>query len=290
MKWIRKWGYIFIAPVMSLFLIFTIIPVVWSGILSFQRYGIWAVEWVGLQNFRELFAWRDFYIALSNTAIYAVAFVGANMFFALGLASLIFPLSNKAQTFFRAAFYLPRVTSAVVLALIWAWMFNPWFGLLNQVLAFVGLPAQPWLTSSGTALGSIIFSQVLAMPGAGIILFLAAMGSIPETFYEAASLDGASEFKKWWHITVPLVKPTALFLMVMNTIAGFRVFAEIYIMTRGGPGTSTISLTLLIYNTAFRDFNYGLASALAMVVFAILALLSIVQFKLLSSKATRSML
>lgn len=287
MKWIRKWGYIFIAPVMSLFLVFTVIPLVWSIIMSLQRFGIWEVEWVGLQNFRDLFAWRDFYIALSNTSIYAAVFIGANMFFALGLASLIFPLSNKAQTFFRAAFYLPRVTSAVVLALVWAWMFNPSFGLLNQILVFFGLPAQPWLTSPGTALWSIIFSQVVAMPGAGIILFLAAMGNIPETFYEAASLDGASEFKKWWHITVPLVKPTALYLMVMYTITGFRVFAQMFVMTRGGPGTATISLTLLIYNTAFRDFNFGLASALAMVVFAILAILSIVQFKVLSPRTAR---
>lgn len=274
---------------MLLFLIFTVIPAVWSVVMSFQRFGIWGVEWVGLRNFRDLFAWRDFYIALRNTTIYAVVYVVANITFALGLASLIFPLSNKVQTFFRAAFYLPRVTSAVVLALVWAWMFNPSFGLLNQVLAFFGLPPQPWIASPTTALASIILSQVLTMPGAGIILFLAAMGNIPETFYEAAALDGASEFKKWWYITVPLVKPTALYLMVIYTITGFRVFTQMYVMTRGGPGTSTISLTLLIFNTAFRDFNYGLASALAMVVFAILTLLSVVQFKLLSPRTGRRM-
>ena len=290
MKWIRKWGYVFIAPVMSLFLTFTIIPAVWSVIISLQRYGIWGVEWVGLQNFRDLFAWRDFYTALRNTTIYAVAYVVANITFALGLASLIFPLSNKVQTFFRAAFYLPRVTSAVVVSLVWAWMFHPSFGLLNQVLAFFGLPPQPWLASPATALWSIILAQVLTMPGSGIILYLAAIGRIPETVYEAAELDGASGFKKWWYITVPLVKPTTLYLVVIYTITGFRVFTEIYVMTRGGPGTSTVSLTLLIYNTAFRDFNFGLASALAVVVFAILALLSVLQFKLLSPQTARRML
>jgi len=286
MKWTRKWGYIFILPVMSLFLIFTIVPAVWSFVMAFQRYGIFGAEWIGLQNFKDLFAWSDFYVALKNTTIYAVIYVISNLVLALVLASLIFPFSNKVQTFFRAAFYLPRVTSLVVISLIWVWIFNPTFGLLNQILGFLGLPPQPWLTSPKTALWSIILSQVLAMPGAGIILYLATMGNIPKTLYEAAELDGASEFRKWWHITVPLVKPTTLYLLVMYTIAGFRVFTQMYVMTRGGPGNATISLVLLIYNTAFRDFNFGLASALAIVVFGILSILSGIQFKLLSSRVT----
>lgn len=286
MKWIRKWGYVFIFPVMSLFLIFTIVPAVWAFIIALQRYGIFGVEWVGLQNFKDLFGWNDFYVALKNAAIYAAIYVLSNLVFALVLASLIFPFSNKVQTFFRAAFYLPHVTSAVVISLIWAWIFNPTFGLLNQILGFWGLPPQPWLTSPRTALWSIILSQVLTMPGAGIILYLAAMSNISKTFYEAAELDGASELRKWWHITVPLVNPTTLYLLVMYTIAGFRVFTQMYVMTKGGPGNATISPVLLIYNTAFRDFNFGLASALAIVVFGILLILSGLQFKLLSSRVT----
>ena len=286
MKWIRKWGYIFTSPVTSLFLVFTIVPVAWSLVMAFQRYSVFGTEWVGLQNFKDLLGWGDFYVALKNTSIYTIFYTFSNLVFALVLASLIFPFSNKVQTFFRSAFYLPRVTSTVVISLIWVWMFNPAFGLLNQVLVFLGLPPQPWLTSPKTALWSIILSQVLAMPGSGIILYLVAMASIPKTIYEAAEIDGASGFRKWWYITVPLVKPTTLYLLVMYTIAGTRVFTQMYVMTQGGPGNSTISLVLLIYNAAFRDFNFGLASALAIVIFGILSILSIIEFKLLSSRIT----
>lgn len=275
-----KWGYFFVAPMFVLFVIFSFIPVIQSILLAFKNYdGSW-----GLGNFQWMLGDRVFWIALKNTLIYTLVVVPKNLLLALILASIIQPFSNKIQTFFRTAFYLPAVTSAVVFSLIWLWILNPEMGFLNHLLGAVGLPKIGWLTNPDIALWAIILTDLLLAPGSGIILYLAAMNGIPKTLYEAAEIDGAGSFTKWWYITVPLVKSTTLYLLIIYIIGSFQVFTKINIMTNGGPGNSTQTIVKLIYDSAFKDYDWGYASAQALLLFVIIGAISFVQFKFFSNE------
>ncbi len=278
----HKWDYLFVLPKFAVFVAFIGVPVAWSVFISFQEFGVFQTRWVGLDNFRVAFEDDLFLIALKNTVWYALIVMPANVLIALVLASLIFPLSRKAQTFFRAAFYLPTVTSAVVIAMAWKYIYQPDVGLLNAFLRMLGASGRNWLGQSSTAMWSVIMMSILTPPGVGIIMYLAAMGSIPNEIYEAATVDGASGFQKWWRITVPLLKPTTLYLVVLGTIGSFQVFSQIMIMTRGGPGHATKVLVYLIYETAFRDMEFGLAGAYSLMLFAIIMVFAFIQFKYLN--------
>lgn len=278
----HKWDYLFITPKLVLFLIFIATPVIWAFFLSFQEYGVFQSQWVGLSNFINVFKSDLFWIALWNTFRYTLIVVPCQVLIALILASLINPLNRKAQTFFRAAYYLPTVTSVVVVSMVWRWMYNS-KGLLNYFLSLIGVDAINWLGSSQWALPSIILMSILTPPGVGVILYLAAMGSIPESLYEAAKIDGAGPIKTWWQITLPLLKPTTLYLVVLRTIGSFQVFTQVLLLTDGGPGYATTTLVHLIYNSAFRDFEFGYASAQAIILFAIVLIFAFIQFKFLNT-------
>jgi multiple sugar transport system permease protein len=221
--------------------------------------------------------------SLVHTFIYAVFVVTAWISTSLLVAALIQPLSNRVQSLFRGAFYLPNVTSIVIIALVWIWIFEPDYGFFNYLLSLVGLPRVLWLQNPDIALWSIVLSTVLIVPGSGVVIYSAAIGSIPTEFYEAAEIEGASGLQKLLHITFPLLKPTTLYLVVIYTIAGFQIFERVYIMTGGGPINATTTIVQLIYQTAFSDFNYGRASAEALILFAIIAAFSFFQFKFLST-------
>lgn len=278
----HKWDYLFITPKLVLFSIFIATPVIWAFFLSFQEYGVFQSKWVGLSNFINVFQSDLFWIALWNTFRYTLIVVPCQVLIALILASLINPLNRKAQTFFRAAYYLPTVTSVVVVSMVWRWMYNS-KGLLNYFLSLFGVDAINWLGSSQWALPSIILMSILTPPGVGVILYLAAMGSIPESLYEAAKIDGAGPIKTWWQITLPLLKPTTLYLVVLRTIGSFQVFTQVLLLTDGGPGYATTTLVHLIYNSAFRDFEFGYASAQAIILFAIVLIFAFIQFKFLNT-------
>lgn len=281
--WRQRTAYLFIAPKYALFLLFVAIPVVWAFLISVQEFRIFETVWVGLDNFKRVFSSDLFWVALRNTVHYAAVTVPANILIALLLASLIFPLRSGAQTFFRAAYYLPTVAASVVVAMIWRWIYNYSHGLFNYLLELAGLQRINWLGSSAYAMWSIILMQILIPPGTGVLLYLAAMGSIPQTLYEAAILDGAGPYARWRYITLPLLKPTTLYLVVLSTIGSFQVFTPVLIMTQGGPGYATTTLVHLIFNTAFLDFNFGLAAALSVVLFAIIMIFAVFQFRWLSS-------
>jgi multiple sugar transport system permease protein len=278
-----KWSYFFILPSMTLFFIFIAYPVLQAFILAFQKADLRGATWVGLKNFQDVFASKLFMDSMVHTFIYAVFVVTAWIVTSLVVAALIQPLSNRIQSLFRAAFYLPNVISVVIVALVWIWIFEPDYGFLNYLLSLVGIPRVLWLQNPDIALWSIVLSTVLIVPGSGVVIYSAAIGSIPSEFYEAADLEGASGLEKLIHITFPLLKPTTLYLVVIYTIAGFQIFERVYIMTGGGPINATTTIVQLIYQTAFSDFNYGRASAEALILFAIIAVFSIVQFKFLST-------
>ncbi|WP_081798057.1 carbohydrate ABC transporter permease [Neobacillus dielmonensis] len=274
-------AYLFLLPKLILFVAFIMIPVVWAFVSSFQEYKIFGSEWVGFENYVKVFQSSAFYDALKNTFLFTVVTVPFNVISALIIASLIHPLGKWSQSFFRGAFYLPTVTSMVIVAMVWRWMYNQDFGLFNYVLGLFGMDPVNWLGQSSTALWSLIIMQCLIPFGVGIILYLAAMGSISHSLYEAATIDGANGFQKWLRITIPLLKPTTLYLVLLSTIGSFQVFTQIIMMTGGGPGSATETLVHLIYKTGFRDFEFGYASAQSIVLFAIILIFSIIQFRVL---------
>ena len=268
------WSYLFVLPTFALFVVFTLLPVLQAFALSLQSARIASSEWVGLQNFVTLAEDPVFRQALGNTVLYSLV-----------VASLIQPLGRKSQTFYRALFYLPLVNSAILVAMVWRWIFNPNpYGLANTVAGVLGLEPLKWIGSSDQALAAVILSAVLTIPGGGVVLYSAAMGSLPRELYEAAEVEGAGPFTKWWYITVPLLKPTTLYLLVVYTILAFQVFERVYVMTNGGgPNNATITIVQLVYSTAFQFGRYGLASAMAVVLFVMAVAVAVVQFRSLRS-------
>lgn len=287
-RFIRRygWSYAFVLPSMITFTLFVLVPVVWSFLISLQNYRLRGNStWVGLDNYVTAFTTQSgvFVTALGNTLYYTVLTVTANIFVALILASLIQPLGKYAQTFFRAAYYLPAVTSAVIIAMIWRWMYNTQWGFLNYLLSLAGIAPVRWLSDPSIALNSITLSTILTVPATGVVLFSAAMSSIPKDYYEAAELDGATPVRKWWSITLPLIKSTTLYLVVLYTIASFEVFEKVFVMVPSGVGNSTQTIVTQIYQNGFQQFRYGVAAAQAFILFLIIASVAAVQFRLLRS-------
>jgi len=285
----KIWGLAFAAPSLILFLLFTLMPVLGSVMLAFQDYqvgkGLWHSPWVGLGNFADLFfnpVFReDFFVALQNTAVITFLLVPLNIALALFIAGLIAPLGMKAQSFFKAAFYLPGIVSAVVIAMVWQWMFTEHNGLVNMLIRAAGGTGVGWFSERWNAIWAIIISSLPYAPGAGIILYVAALGRIPPELTESADIDGASTLQKWRHIMLPLLRPTTLYLVVISTIESFKVFTPVYVMTQGRPANQSTSLVYEIYQNAFSAGEFGLAAAEAMVLFVITVIFAVLQFKFL---------
>ena len=275
------WSYLFVLPTLSLFVVFTLLPVAQGLVLSLQDARVTGGSFIGLANFGTLADDPVFRQALGNTVLYATVVVAAQVTLALIVASLIQPLGTTSRVFYRALFYLPLVNSAILVAIVWRWIFNPNpFGLANATLGVFGLGPFLWIGSSDQALLAVILSAVLTVPGGGVVLYSAAMGSLPRELYEAADLEGAGPFAKWRHITVPLLRPTTLYLVVVYTILAFQIFERVYIMTNGGgPNNATITIVQLIYSTAFQFGRYGLASAMAVVLFVMAMVVAVAQFR-----------
>ena len=275
-------SYLFLTPKLILFTMFIAIPVIWALVLSFQEYRVTESNiFVGLQNYIASFESTMFKKALWNTFRFTIVTVPFNIISALIIASLIFPLGKLSQNFFRSAFYLPTVTSMVIIAMVWRWMYNYDFGLFNHILGWAGIESVNWLGQSNSALWALIIMQCLIPFGVGIIMYLASMGAISKNLYEAATIDGAGPIKQWLYITIPLLKPTTLYLVILSTIGSFQVFTQIIMMTGGGPDGATETLVHLIYKTGFRDFDFGLAAAQSVILFGIILIFSVIQFRML---------
>jgi multiple sugar transport system permease protein len=278
------WSYFFVAPSILFLLVFWVYPVLRSLVLGFADLNLRTGEatFVGLANFQASFASPVFWIALRNTAIYTLVVVPIGLATIVVLSVLIFQLSSAGQTFFKSAFYLPGVTSIAVLALIWKWLFNPVIGLLNYLLGLIGMPPQQWLGNPDLALPSLMFMALAGGQGAGIVLLTAAMGSIPQELYHAARIDGANGRAELWHITLPLLRPTLLYLLIIATIGSFQLFGPVYLMTSGGPNYATTTIVYYIYDQAFEQFQFGFASAMALIFMLILIAVSLLQYHALS--------
>lgn len=276
--WKNRWGYIFVLPHFIPFLIFFLIPVVWGMHLSLFEYNVFSKTFIGFGNYKEIFSNWLFLKALKNTFFYTFGVVPLWLAKALLVTVLIYPFHKNIRTFYKTIFYIPHVASTVIIAMIWLWIFNPSFGLLDYFVKFLGINPVVWLGNKATAMPSLILMQVIMGGGSTIVLLSAAMSSIPEYYFEAAKLEGANSWNIFYKITLPLLKPAILYVLVMGTVANFQTFSNIYIMTQGGPEFSTITVAYLVYETAFKNYNLGLASSMSVIMFLILSALAIIQF------------
>jgi multiple sugar transport system permease protein len=220
--------------------------------------------------------------SIVNTFLFVLYIVPATVVFSLLFAVLIIEKSPKVQTFFRAAFYLPVVISIVSVSLVWNNLYNPAYGVLNYLISLFGVQPISWLGDKNLVIPALSLVVLTYTMGQPIILNLAALGGIPITYYEASDIDGANSWSKFWHITLPLLKPTTLYIFVTTTISAFQVFAIINLMTSGGPNYASSTVLYLIYRMAFYYNDLGVASTMGVILFVFVALFSIVQFKLFS--------
>jgi ABC-type sugar transport system permease subunit len=264
--------------------VFSLAPVGFTVYLAFHSWGLLERQqrFVGLANFRELAGDGLFWTTLRNTAVY-VAYVPITMAAAIGLAVLL----NRRRAgvrVLRAIVFVPYVTSMVAIAIVWQWMFNADFGLVNYALHLVGLPAVDWLGSPRFALLSIICVTVWTQVGYQMLIFLAGLQGIPQAYHDAALVDGASAWQRFRHVTLPLLRPVILFVLVTGIIAGFQVFTLVYMMTEGGPLHSTDVIVYRIYQTAWEFLRFGYASAMAVILALVLLAATAVQFRLLGRR------
>ncbi|NOU74431.1 ABC transporter permease subunit [Paenibacillus sp. LMG 31458] len=274
------WGYAFIAVALVVFAMFTAYPVVSAFIISLQQYKPLGSTYVGFDNYVATVKDALFWQAMRNTVVYTLLTVPVNLILSMVIAIMILPLRKKTQGFFKGVYYLPVVASGVALSVVWLWIFDPMEGgILNQLIHFFGFTNQNWLGSSKTAMFSLVLMSWLSSHGTSIIIYLAGLLGIDDTYYEAAEMDGANFFQKLWHIVVPSLKPATLFLLVTGVIGSFQVFQNAYLMTGGGPNNATTMVGLLIFNNAFTYFEFGKAAAQSLILAVIIAGISVIQFK-----------
>lgn len=278
-------GYVFIAVALVVYALFTAYPVIKAFIISFQEYKPLGSTYIGFDNYAATFESSLFWKSIRNTLVYTLLTVPVNLFLSFVIAIMILPLRKKVQNVFKGIYYLPTVASGVALSVVWLWIYDPLpAGIFNKLIGFFGISNQNWLGSSATAMLALVMMSWLSSHGAAIIIFLAALIGIDNSYYEAADLDGASFLQKLQHIVVPFVKPTILFLLVTAVIGSFQVFQNAYLMTGGGPNHSTTMVGLLIFDNAFKYFEFGKAAAQSLVLAAVIALVSLIQFKFLGKE------
>jgi multiple sugar transport system permease protein len=282
-------GYLFILPWILGFLLFTIGPMVAGIYLSFTEYTILAPpRWIGLANYTR--AIRDPLLGQSiyNTVYYVALAVPLTLVIGLLLA-LLLNQKVRAMPFFRTVFYIPSIVPAVASVALWVWIFNGRWGLLNQLLASIGLNGPGWLTDPAWTKISLVIWTIWGVGGT-MIIYLAGLQGIPEVFYEAAEIDGASTFRRFWHITLPILSPTIFFNMILSIIGSFQIFTAVLILggtqtlsyqtPAGGPLNSLLVYVLYIYQNAFYFFKMGYAAALAWILFLIVLVLTLIQFRM----------
>jgi multiple sugar transport system permease protein len=274
-------AYSFILPNFIGFAIFTLIPMGFSLVLAFMNWdGANRISFAGLDNFAMLLKDETFRISFFNTFYYVLFTVPLTMLCSLGLALLLNqPLAGSS--FFRTTFFFPYIASLVAVAVVWNMLFNPAAGPVNQLLMALGVENPPrWSASVQWAMPTVIMASIWKGMGYYMVIYLAALQGIPAHLYEAAEMDGANAWNRFRHVTLPMLTPATFFVSIMLTIASFKVFDLILVMTNGGPGRATNVLVMHTYNMAFREFRFGYASAVALVLFVIVLVITIVQFRM----------
>lgn len=262
--WRYRHFYLFVSPFFLLFAVFGLYPLLFSAYLSFVKWdGLTQMQWVGLGNFRAMLDDEILWRSLLNTLVIGLLYVPPMLIMAFLFAQLLNSQWLKFKGFFRAALFLPCVTPMVVIAIVFGLIFSPEKGVLNYVLAALHVKAVPWLTSEDWSKISVAILVVWRWTGYNMVLMLAGLQGIPGDYYEAAEVDGATPFQRMWHITLPLMRPTFRFCGLLSLLGTIYMFDEVFVLTNGGPGTSSTNFGLYLFQLSFDNFKFGYASCVA---------------------------
>lgn len=281
------WAYAFLAPALLFFVSVLLYPTLRAFYISMFRWPLGAEgkTFVGLRNYTALPQDALFLKSLKNTFVFALGFIVPELIISLTLALLLNRETTRMRGLFRLAFFIPVVSSSVAISFVWKWLFEPSHGLINYLLGLFNIGPLPWLGHPRTALLSVVIVTIWQTMGFDIVTFLAGLQTIPEVFYDAAKVDGASRLREIWSITLPLLNPTIILVLTMDIIWALQVFTTVYLMTGGGtkppggPLNSTRTLVLHIYQVAFRSLRFGEGAALSVVLFCLILVVTIVQFR-----------
>jgi multiple sugar transport system permease protein len=278
-------AYFFVAPALAAIGVFFVVPVLASVLLSFTDFDIYAVasrenlRVIGLDNYARLAGDELFWIAVRNTLYFVVVAAPLSLLASLGAALVLSARLTRWKVFFRTVLFLPVVTTLVAVAVVWRYAFHPRIGLLNAMLAALGIEPIDWLGDPRWAMPSIILMTIWKNFGFNMVILVAGLQSIPERLYEAARIDGAGAAARFRHVTLPMLVPTLVFVGIMTLIGDLQLFAEPYVMTQGGPAQATLSVVLLMYLEGFRWWNMGYAASIALVLFAMILILTFVALR-----------
>ena len=282
------WNYLFLAPYLSLFLVFLILPLIFGLWISFQEYELArqvndAPKFVGLRNYTDALHDDYFWQALWATTRFVIFSVPLTIITALLFAVGIEAVPGRRQDVYRLAVFLPTMITISVAGILWRWFFNSEFGVFNALLAPLGIKV-PWLLTSGWAMTSIVLMSLWWTVGGPTVILLAGLKQIPESYYEAAAIDGAVGMRRFFYVTLPLLRPVLLFVTVINVIGAWQIFGQPFIITAGGPLLSTRVLVQYIYVQAFNFYHMGYGAAMSWLLFVVIVVFSIVQFRVLREK------
>ncbi|MDI3517907.1 MAG: multiple sugar transport system permease protein [Caldanaerobacter sp.] len=276
--------YLFLLPAYLIFAVFIFWPVVHSLYLSFFKYNIVTItspQFVGLRNYLYLLKDEVFWISCKNTLFFVIGTVPVKMFLGLLAAMLLNRKDLKFKAFYRTCFYIPVVVSMVAISIVWMLLFNPGpNGVVNILLSKFGIQPLGWIADSKLAQPTVMLLVIWKDLGYIMVIYLAGLMAIPDEIYEAVALDPVSSWQKFWYITWPLLKPTTIFILITQVIDSFQVFTPIYVMTEGGPGYSSTTIVNYLYDKGFREYEMGIACAVAYLLFVVLLVLTILQNKL----------
>lgn len=279
------WGLFFTSPAIIGLLAFTAYPLLASLYYSFTSYSMFGpAKWIGTVNYSDLFSDNTWWTSLYNTVYILVFSVPLGIIFALVLA-LLLNVKTRGQSIYRTIFYLPSIVPIVAAAVVWAYVFNPQYGVLNNILSIFGVNGPGWLSSPYWSKPALIIISIWGV-GNLMIILLAGLQDVPQDLYDAAKVDGAGSWSRFWNVTIPFLSPHLLFALVTGLIAGFQYFAPAYVLTggEGTPASSTLIAPLYLYQNAFRFFKVGYASAMAWVLFVIVAVCTILVFRFVGKR------
>ena len=273
------WGYTFIAPMLLGFLIITVAPVIATFAYSLTNKNMMSrtTRFIGMENYIKLFKDKTFRSTMMQTLEFTVLLIPSNLVLTLALAVLL-KEKFRGCGFFRTAVFTPVVTSVVVWGVLWRYIFQTDNGLVNAVLRIFGITGPQWLMSTDLAIPVSVFVTLVKGLGMNMVMFIGAMLDVPDDYYEAASLDGATKWKQFIHITLPNIAPTIFLVLIMTTIGSLKVFGQVKALSNGGPGTSSYVMVFYIYEMAFRNYKFGYASAASVVLFLMIVALTIIQW------------
>ncbi len=272
-------GIVLVAPAILLFIFLRLFPTLYAFYLSFSQFNmVSSPKWVGAANYAKMLTDTGFHISLQNTLVYTFSNVLISAAVALGFA-LLLNRKIKGVGIFRSIYYIPQITSWIALSMIWTYLLNPPFGLVNYLLNLIGLPKLAWLSSPTLAMPTIIMIAVWRNVGYDIVIYLAALQGIQPVLFEAAEIDGANSWQKFWYITWRLLLPTTTYILIMTGIFSLQAFDQIFQMTMGGPADATITVVLQIYRQAFQFGQMGYACAMAFVLFVTIFILSAISLR-----------